>query len=127
MNRKGLIASLTTGLYQDKYKVFCRGIKTASDFHSDLPLVDHSKQDNSYFILVENTEDNHPHLTKYLNTDIIKNSVGTIFENVAVIPPYKVIPLKTSPYATIPHYFTVNETGDIIEIPEDQLKIFDQL
>jgi len=116
---------LTLGIFQDKFKVFCRGISTVSKIvNKDHPrFVDEFLVGTGFFLLIEKngTPDTFK-LASFLNTGVIEKSRQIVFERVMTIPPTECFPYDTPDTAQIPTYFKIEDNGDITPVSEDILQ-----
>lgn len=113
--------SLHQGIFQDKYKVFCRGILTGKNLLKKQDFRGEYLTGNSFFLLLDMKPDHQVKLSKYLNTGIIEKSPNVIFERILVVAPNNADD-ETDAYKDIPHYFTINCEGELLAISEKQMQ-----
>ncbi len=128
-NNAALITSslkdgLTQGIFQDKYKVFCRGISTISrivDKGAPSRFVDEFLNSSGFFLLIEKSAPDTFKLSTFLNTGVIEKSRQIIFERVMTVEPTECFPSNNPPVYTLPTYFKIEDNGDITPVSEEIL------
>lgn len=120
---KAKVDILSAGLYQRKYKIFCQSISTAQDAKYKDNSIFSSPKKPEIFLLVEKNDDAHFRLSSSLNTGVIKEARECIFKQTLVIEPNRCYPNQKS-QTDFPRYFKIEDTGDIVEIPENLLITF---
>lgn len=113
--------SLEHGMFSTKYKVFCRGIQTFAQLKEHSPdFAEDFRNENGFFLVVDNDDKTELKLTDYLNTNIQSRSPGLIFEKIFAVKPESAQPYED----IIPHYFTISSSGKIEELHESQVNAF---